>query len=254
MIFVSDRSSPTHKNDETTNASGVIGQPATVSPSAGNDHTRRVQYRVSINNKELKRLWASLIDRGANGSIAGKDTTIVNYLQDTIDLSGIDNHTVRSLPLVTAGGYVVTQRGPIIVIINQAAYMHDGRTILSSGQLEAFKCAVNDKSKKFTGEIPYIETIEGYKIPMTMRRGLPYIKMRPFTQSEWEDKSIPHVHITSPETWDPSVLDSIVEDNWYKQDTATEFFVESTLDETGNLKGDDDDVESEDGNNHQAID
>jgi pyrimidine operon attenuation protein/uracil phosphoribosyltransferase len=50
---------------------------------------------------------------------------------NTIDLSGIDDHTVRNLELVQAGGVTQTPQGDIIIIINQTAWMPDGRTIIS---------------------------------------------------------------------------------------------------------------------------
>ena len=46
----------------------------------------------------------------------------------SIDLSGIDDHTVRNLPLVTAGGVVRSNRGDIILVMNQYAHMADGKT------------------------------------------------------------------------------------------------------------------------------
>ena len=60
---------------------------------------------------------------------------VIETTNRTIDLSGIDDHTVRNLAIVTAGGVVRTGQGEIIVILHQAADMtRDARTILSSGQ------------------------------------------------------------------------------------------------------------------------
>ena len=85
----------------------------------------------------------------------------------TIDLSGIDDHTVRNLELVTAGGVTQTPQGDIILVVNQTAWMPDGRTILSTGQLEHFKIKVDERSKKVTGKTPSIITLEGYDIPIS---------------------------------------------------------------------------------------
>jgi hypothetical protein len=71
---------------------------------------------------------------------------------NTIDLSGIDDHTVRNLELVQAGGVTQTPQGDIIIIINQTAWMPDGRTIISTGQLEHFKVRVDKRSKHVTGK------------------------------------------------------------------------------------------------------
>ena len=78
---------------------------------------------------------------------------------NTIDLSGIDDHTVSNLKLVKAGGVTRTPKVEIIVIINQAAHMPDGRTIISTGQLEWFKNHVDERSKKITGRTPSIVTL-----------------------------------------------------------------------------------------------
>jgi hypothetical protein len=141
--------------------------------SAGNDHqTLNVHCaRQKYNN------WRALIDRGANGCIAGSDMTRLLSTGNTIDLSGIVDHTVRNLELVQAGGVTQTPQGDIIIIINQTAWMPDGRTIISTGQLEHFKVRVDERSKHVTGKTPRIITLDGYEIPISTRRGLPYIKL-----------------------------------------------------------------------------
>ena len=50
---------------------------------------------------------------------------VIERTDRTIDLSGIDDHTVANLPLVTAGAVVDTDRGPILLVVHQAADMHD---------------------------------------------------------------------------------------------------------------------------------
>jgi hypothetical protein len=103
---------------------------------------------------------------------------------NTIDLSGIDDHTIQNLELVQAGGVTQTPKGDIIIVINQTAWMPDGRTIISTGQLEHFKVQVDECSKHVTGKTPRIITLEGYEIPISTRRGLPYIKLRPIRDDE----------------------------------------------------------------------
>ena len=154
------------------------------------------------------------MDRGANGSIIGSDMRLISTQDQYIDLSGIDDHTVRHLQMVTAGAVAETQKGSIIAIIHQGASMPDGKTILSPGQLEKFGCKVFDRAKAITGTNPYLETLEGYRIPLSVRRGLPYTLFRPFTDEEWN--TLPHVDLTSPHPWDPSCLDSIVDQDWYR--------------------------------------
>jgi len=157
----------------------------------------------------------ALVDRGANGGIAGRDTRVLETLDRSIDLSGIDDHTVRNLPLVTAGGVVRSNRGDIILIMNQYAHMADGKTIHSSGQMEWFSLEVQDKTKRSTGDMPYIKTLEGYVIPLAVRNGLAYMQMRAPTNDEL--KKLKHVTITEDRDWNPPVLDSKVPDEWCNQ-------------------------------------
>ena len=137
----------------------------------------------------------------------------------SIDLSGINDHTVTNLPLVTAAGVTTSQKGNVIVFIHQAAFMPDGKTILlSAGQLEWHKCQVDEKPKAITGKTPSITTLEGYKIPISISKGLAYIRLRPPNDAEL--KSLPKVDLTSMHEWDPKVLDSTVKAEWYDEEPA----------------------------------
>jgi hypothetical protein len=153
----------------------------------------------------------------------------------TIDLSGIDDHTIRNLKIVKAGGVTRTPEGDVLVVVNQAAHMPDGRTILSAGQMEWYKNSVDERPKVVTGRTPTITTPCGSRIPIAIRKGLPYIKMRAYTDEE--KKTLPQVIITSPHPWDPSVLDSKVPESWYSKPTARNPINEaSPFDIMGNLK------------------
>ena len=80
--------------------------------------------------------------------------------------------------------------------------------------MEFFKCQVHEKSPHVTGKIPYVKTLEGYQVPLSIINGLPYMKLRPYTDAEWE--KLPKIYLTSDDPWDPSVLDSKVPEEWYK--------------------------------------
>ena len=60
-----------------------------------------------------------------------------------------------------------------------------------------------------------IETLDGYFIPLNVRLGLPYMTIRPYTDSEWDN--LPHLILTADVDWDPSILDCKQEDNeeWF---------------------------------------
>ncbi|CAJ1931596.1 unnamed protein product [Cylindrotheca closterium] len=147
-----------------------------------------VKYR-SVNNHNIiysiqkanTRKHLALIDRGANGGIAGDDARI------------------------------------IIAIIRQQAYVGKGQSILSNGQMEHFKIVMDDKSTKVGGQ-QRLTTPDGFVLPLDISNGLPYLRMRPPTECELSNPNIPHVVLTYDTDWDPCVLDHLVDDmeEWAK--------------------------------------
>ena len=132
-------------------------------------------------------------------------------------IAGIDNHEMKELAVVSAGTVIRTQRGPVIAIFNQYAYVPNGRTIHSCIQMESYGVCVDDKSVKLGYGSQSIKTIEGYVIPLDMRQGLPYINSKPFTDDEWE--SLPHIIMTSDDVWEPEKFDHVLtkSNEWYDQ-------------------------------------
>ena len=187
-----------------------------MSPEAitGQPSVTNVQYHVNERiRRNYKSLWRGLVDRGANGGIAGLDSRVIQRTGRYIDLSGVDDHTVRNLEIVTAGATVDTHMGPIIIVMNQYACMQDRKTIHSPIQMEHYKIQVKEKAPDVTGKVPTITLLEGYKIPLSIRNGLSYMKQRCFTDDEW--RTLPKVPITSVTEWNPKVMDSTVPDEWY---------------------------------------
>ena len=200
---------------------------ANVKPKQDNVHPQEVNlngivYRqvntvsiiYSVSSSKALHSKGALIDRGANGGIAGDDVRIISKTGKSVDIQGIDNHRINEIPIVTAGGVITTQKGPAIAIMHQYAYTGKGKSIHSCAQLEAHKQTVHDKSLKVGGK-QRIETLDGYVIPLNIRSGLPYMSMRPYTDSEWEN--LPHVILTGDTDWDPSVIDCELEDGeeWF---------------------------------------
>ena len=146
-----------------------------------------------------------LVDRGANGGLAGSDMRVIYKTHRKINISGIDNHEVTGLDVVTAATLLNTSLGKVIGIFNEYAYLGKGSSIHSSGQLEWFKTLVDEKSIK-VGGTQLITTLDGYSIPLLIRDGLAYATSlgRPTDQ---DMDTYPHVFFTSPDEWDPSVLD-----------------------------------------------
>ena len=166
-----------------------------------------VRYRVSQHHGAYTKGVGSLIDRGANGGLAGSDVRIISKSDREVDVSGIDGHEMTNLPIVTAGGVVLTQRGEAIVILNQFAHVPHGKSILSCIQLESFGNRVDDRSIKLHMGTQSITTLDGYVMPLNFINGLAYMPMRPFTDHEWN--TLPHVTLTSDTDWDPSVSNCI---------------------------------------------
>jgi hypothetical protein len=136
-----------------------------------------VMYQVS-NHKHMT-LPLALIDRGANGGVAGSDTRLIDKSLCSVHIQGIDNHMIKDVPIGTVGAVVNTQRGEVIAIMHQYAYTGKGGTIHSSGQLKWCGNNVNDHSIKIEGGRQRLTTPDGYVIPIDVRRGLPYITMQP---------------------------------------------------------------------------
>ena len=77
-----------------------------------------------------------LVDRGANGGLAGSDMRVIHKTHRKINIQGIDNHEVTGLDVVTAATLFNTSQGKVIGIFNEYAYLWKGSSIHSSGQLE----------------------------------------------------------------------------------------------------------------------
>ena len=104
--------------------------------------------KYTVTSACMKDKTGALVDRGANGGLAGDDVRIITKTDRTVDVSGIDDHQMDDLSVVTAGGVTRTTDGKVIVIMNQYAGVPGGKTIHSSIQLEHFENLVNDKPSK----------------------------------------------------------------------------------------------------------
>ena len=143
------------------------------------------------------------------------DVRPIEMTERMVTVIGINNHEVPDIAIGTCGAVVHTQHGPIIAIMHQYAYRGQGQSIHSAIQLEHYMNDVNDQSIKVQGGLQRVVTLDGYAIPIDIVNGLPYIKMRPFTDDEWDNLN--HVVLTSDVDWDPSILDHTLEDDehWF---------------------------------------
>ena len=147
----------------------------------------------------------SLVDRGANGGLAGSDVRLLSRSSRKCTVTGIDSHELQGLDVVQCAVLVETNHGIVNLIMNEYACYGKGHTIHFSGQIEWFKHSVDDRSVP-VGSKQRICTIDGYAMPLTCRGGLMYLSIL----GKPTDKDLeryPAVHLTGPHQWDPSVLD-----------------------------------------------
>jgi hypothetical protein len=190
----------------------------------------QIQYKVSY-HKASSEPSLSLMDRGANGGVAGTDVRTIFKTGRTVDIRGIDNHQCTNIDIGTVGGVIHTQKGPIIGIMHQYALLNKGSTIHSPCQFEWYKNDVNDKSINVPGGLQRIQTLDGYIIPLNIKDGLARLSIRPYTDHEWDN--LPHVILTSEIEWDPSVLDHDMKEDEQWGEVPE---LESSFDEFGDYK------------------
>jgi hypothetical protein len=75
-----------------------------------------VMYQVS--NHKQTMLPLLLIDRGANGGVAGSNTWLIDKSLHSVHIQGIDDHMIKDVLIGTAGAVVSTQRGEVIAIMH----------------------------------------------------------------------------------------------------------------------------------------
>ena len=92
-----------------------------------------------------------LVDRGANGGLAGSDMRVIHKPHRKINIQGIEIHKVTGLDVVTAATLLNTSQGKVIGTFNEYGYLGKGSSIHSSGQHEWFKTNVDEKSVKVGG-------------------------------------------------------------------------------------------------------
>ena len=147
----------------------------------------------------------SLVDRGANGGLAGSDVRILSKSSRKCTVTRIDEHQINGLDIVQCAALVKTNHGYVNLIMNEYAYYGKGHTIHSSGQIEWNKNQVDDRSVKVGGS-QCITTLDGYSFPLKCTGGLMYLNIMGKPTDE-ELLKYPSVHLTSIHEWDPSVLD-----------------------------------------------
>jgi hypothetical protein len=142
-----------------------------------------IEYKVSYHESACNQSF-SLIDRGANGGVAGADVRVIFKTGRMVDIRNIDNHQSKNIDIVTVGGVVHTQKSYFIDIMHQFALLNKESTIHSPCQLEWYKNDVNDKSIHVPGGLQHIQTLDGYIIPLSMKDRLARLQIRPYIDHE----------------------------------------------------------------------
>ena len=80
--------------------------------------------------------YESLLDRGANGGLAGSDVRILSKSLRKCNVTSINHHVMQDLDIVQCAVLLNTKHGIVNFMINNCAYSAQGHTIHSSGQVE----------------------------------------------------------------------------------------------------------------------
>ena len=155
-------------------------------------------YRIS---KHSTSSYGSLVDRGANGGLAGADVCILERTRRKVSVTGIDNHELPGLDIVTCVVLIQTNHCKVNMIMHEHAYYGRGNISHSPCQIEWFHINSDHKSHHVGGQ-QVIIFLDGYATPLESRSGLMYMSIlgKP-TEQDLEQH--PHVLLTSPHEWDP---------------------------------------------------
>ena len=110
------------------------------------DPPRKIKVHQRIVFARANQSTNHLVDRGANGGLAGADMSVLQKTHRKINIFGIDDHELTGLNVVTAAALLDAQMGPIIGIFHEYAHLGKDRSIHAAGQMEWFNCKVDDRS------------------------------------------------------------------------------------------------------------
>ncbi len=63
-----------------------------------------------------------MVDRGANGGLAGADVRVLERTGRSVTVTGIDNHELPGLDIVTCAALISTNHGKVNLIMHEYAY------------------------------------------------------------------------------------------------------------------------------------
>ena len=163
-----------------------------------------------------------LVDRGANCGIGGEG---LRHISNSFPLRHVDVQQVfggsqSNIKIGNFGGVAESEHGQNVILIfhDYAVLTKANRTVHSSIQLEHGGNIVDDRHPTHGGSLT-MTTSNGIVFPLSFRQGLTYLRLRPFTDNEWE--TLPRVPVTRPNPWDPSIYDTSTTSHHGLLDNAT---------------------------------
>ena len=132
-----------------SNASAHTPHPDTTS------HSCTINHQSYHSTHQIQATYVgALVDSGANGGMAGSDTTVFSIVPHShVDITGVAGDVMAQLPLVQCASIVDTvNKGKIILIMSQYANKPDTKMIHSKSQLEHFGCQVIDSASTAGGK------------------------------------------------------------------------------------------------------
>ena len=106
-------------------------------------------YHIS---KHSASSYGSFVDRGVNGDLAGADVCVLERTSQNVSVTGIDDHELPGLDIVTCVALIQISHGKVIMLIHEYAYYVGGNTIHSPCQIEWFNNTCDDKSHHVGGK------------------------------------------------------------------------------------------------------
>ena len=83
---------------------------------------RTIHHHFSYHaDQALQAEYGSLVDKGANGGLAGLDVRILSRSSRKCTITGIDSHELKSLDVVQCAPLVETNHGIVNLIMNEYA-------------------------------------------------------------------------------------------------------------------------------------
>ena len=121
---------------------------------------------------------------------------ILERTDPTVSVTGIGNHELPGLDIVTCAALPNTNHGKVILIMHEYAYYGRGNTIHSPDQIEWFQNTCDDKSFHVGGK-QVITFLDGYATPLQCRTGLMYMNLLG-KLIDPDLNTYPHVLLTGP--------------------------------------------------------